>query len=162
MSDKITFTVNGFKKTVELAGWEKVLDILREEIGLTGTKRGCDDGSCGACTVLLDGKAVKSCLFPAKKIDGKNITTIEGVSGDENLHPVQKALIESGAVQCGYCTPGIVLELIALFGAEPGADDEKIKDALAKHLCRCTGYESIFEGAKLARKYLKEQMGRKI
>ncbi len=154
MSEKITFTVNGTPRTVEIDGGEKLIFILREKLGLTGTKRGCDDASCGACVVVIDGKAVKSCVFPVKKLEGKEVVTIEGVSEGTKLHPVQKALIEAGAVQCGYCMPGIVMELYALFNREPGASDQAIRDALDLHLCRCTGYEAIWEGALLARKYL--------
>ena len=154
MPEKITFTVNGTPRTVEIDGGEKLIFILREKLGLTGTKRGCDDASCGACVVVIDGKAIKSCVFPAKKLEGKEVVTIEGVSEGTKLHPVQKALIEAGAVQCGYCMPGIVMELFALFNRDPKAPDEEIRDALDLHLCRCTGYEAIWEGALLARKYL--------
>ncbi len=154
MSEKITFTVNGSPRTVEIDGNEKLIFILREKLGLAGTKRGCDDASCGACVVVIDGKATKSCTYPAKKLAGKEVVTIEGVSEGTNLHPIQTALIESGAVQCGYCMPGIVMELYALFNRDPKASDEEIRDALELHLCRCTGYEAIWEGALLARKYL--------
>lgn len=154
MSEKITFTVNGTPRTVEIEEGEKLIFILREKLGLTGTKRGCDDASCGACVVVIDGKATKSCTYPAKKLAGKEVVTIEGVSEGTNLHPIQTALIEAGAVQCGYCMPGIVMELYALFSRDPKAADEEIRDALELHLCRCTGYEAIWEGALLAREYL--------
>jgi aerobic carbon-monoxide dehydrogenase small subunit len=154
MSEKITFTVNGTPRTVEIDGNEKLIFILREKLGLTGTKRGCDDASCGACVVVIDGKATKSCTYPAKKLAGKEVVTIEGVSEGTKLHPIQNALIDAGAVQCGYCMPGIVMELYALFNRDPKASDEEIRDALELHLCRCTGYEAIWEGALLARKYL--------
>lgn len=157
MPEKITFTVNGTPRTVEIDGGEKLIFILREKLGLTGTKRGCDDASCGACVVVIDGKAVKSCTFPAKKLAGKEVVTIEGVSEGTSLHPVQRALIEAGAVQCGYCMPGIVMELYALFNREPEAPDEAIRDALDLHLCRCTGYEAIWEGALKAREYLSKK-----
>lgn len=151
MSQKITFTVNGFERTVEIEGWEKLLDVLREKLNLTGTKRGCDDASCGACTVIVDGEAKKSCVYPAKRLDGKEVITIEGIADGMELHPIQLALIEAGAVQCGYCIPGIVLELYALFNKKPDASEDEIVEALALHLCRCTGYEAILEGALLAR-----------
>jgi len=154
MSEKITFTVNGTPRTVEIEGNEKLIFILREKLGLTGTKRGCDDASCGACVVVIDGKATKSCTFPAKKLAGKEVVTIEGVSEGSDLHPIQRALIDAGAVQCGYCMPGIVMELYALFNRDPKADDEEIRDALELHLCRCTGYEAIWAGALKARDYL--------
>ncbi len=154
MPEKITFTVNGTPRTVEVAKGEKLIFILRERLGLTGTKRGCDDASCGACTVVIDGVATKSCTFPASKLAGKEVITIEGVSEGTRLHPIQKALIEAGAVQCGYCMPGIVMELYALFNRNSRASDEEIRDALELHLCRCTGYEAIWEGALQARDYL--------
>ncbi|OQA91286.1 MAG: Nicotinate dehydrogenase small FeS subunit [Elusimicrobia bacterium ADurb.Bin231] len=155
MAQKISITVNGIKRTVEIDGWEKLVDVLRDKLGLTGTKKGCDDLSCGACTVIVDGEAKKSCSMPAIKADGTTILTIEGLSKGKTIHPIQKALIEAGAVQCGYCTPGIVLELYALFTKNIDATQEEITNALAKHLCRCTGYEAIFEGAILAQRYMK-------
>jgi len=155
MSERVNFTVNGVKKSVEIDGWEKLLDVLREYLNLTGAKRGCDDGTCGACTVIVNGEAVKSCLFPAKKLEGTDIVTIEGLS-KEGINHIQRALIDSGAVQCGFCTPGIVTELNVLFTKKPEATEEQIKEALSKHLCRCTGYESILEGAKVAQKKLED------
>ncbi|NCC52282.1 MAG: (2Fe-2S)-binding protein [Spartobacteria bacterium] len=156
MAEKITCTVNGVKRTLELDGWEKLLDVLREKLDLTGTKRGCDDRTCGACTVVVDGEAVHSCTFPARKADGKTIITIEGLSRGKELHPIQRALIEAGAVQCGFCTPGIVMELYALYTRNPEAPEAEIMDALERHLCRCTGYEAIREGALLAQKYMRK------
>jgi carbon-monoxide dehydrogenase small subunit len=153
MSSRVNFTVNGEKKSVGIEGWEKLLDVLRDYLNLTGAKRGCDDGTCGACTVIVNGEAVKSCMFPANRLEGADIVTIEGLSKEE-VNPIQKALIDSGAVQCGFCTPGIVSELTVLFTKNAEATEEQIKDALSKHLCRCTGYESIFEGAKSAQKKL--------
>ncbi|MGB9694798.1 MAG: (2Fe-2S)-binding protein [Caldisericaceae bacterium] len=153
MSTKVNFTVNGTDKTVEIEGWEKLLDVLREYLNLTGAKRGCDDGTCGACTVIVNGEAVKSCMFPASKLEGANIVTIEGLS-KEGTNIIQKSLIDVGAVQCGFCTPGIVAELTVLFTKVPEATEDQIKDALSKHLCRCTGYEAIMQGAKSAQKKL--------
>ncbi|MFH1039068.1 MAG: (2Fe-2S)-binding protein [PVC group bacterium] len=154
MAEKITFTVNGTPRTVEIEGWEKLIYVLREKLNLTGTKRGCDDASCGACVVVVDGEAKKSCVFPATRLPGTEVVTIEGLAEGTKLHPIQRALIDAGAVQCGYCMPGIVMELSALFRKNPRAADGEIKDALALHLCRCTGYEAIWEGALLAREYL--------
>jgi len=145
---------------VEIEGWEKLIHVLREYLHLTGTKRGCDDASCGACVVVVDGDATKSCIFPAKKLEGKEVITIEGVSEGTDLHPIQTALIDAGAVQCGYCTPGIVMELFALFHRKRDATDDEIKEVLSRHLCRCTGYEAIYDGALLARKYLSEAVDR--
>lgn len=153
----ISFKLNGIKKTIEIEGHESLLDILRDKINLTGTKRGCDDGSCGACVVMVNGEATKSCIYSAKKLNGAEIITIEGISKNGDLHPIQKAMIDSGAVQCGYCTPGIIMELYSLFNKDINASEEQIIDALSKHLCRCTGYEAILDGSKLAQRYLKEK-----
>lgn len=158
--ERITFTVNGVKRSVEIEGWETLLIVLREYLGLTGTKYGCDDASCGACVVVVNGKAEKSCVYPAKKLEGAEVITIEGLSDGKNLHPIQKALIDSGGVQCGFCTPGIIMELYALFKKNLDASEEEIIEALSRHLCRCTGYEAILNGAKLAQKYMKEESGR--
>ena len=156
--EKINFKVNGVLKTVEIEGYESLLEILREKFNLTGTKRGCDDGSCGACTVIVNGEAIKSCIFSAKKVNNAEVITIEGLAKNGELHPIQKAMIDSGAVQCGYCTPGIIImELYSLFNKNLDVDEEQIIEALSKHLCRCTGYESIIDGAKLAQRYLKEK-----
>jgi len=155
MAETIQFTLNGVPQTIAIEGWEKIVDVLREHLNLTGTKRGCDDGTCGACTIVFNGDARKACLFPAKKLEGAEVLTIEGISQGMEIHPIQKALVEAGAVQCGYCIPGIVLELYALYTKNVDASDAEIKTALAKHFCRCTGYEAIWEGAKLAQKYLK-------
>ena len=155
MAETIQFTLNGAPRTVALEGWEKVIDVLRETLNLTGTKRGCDDGTCGACTIVLDGEAKRACLLPAAKLAGATVLTIEGISQGVEIHPIQKALIEAGAVQCGYCIPGIVLELYALYTKNVNASDDEIKTALSRHFCRCTGYEAIWEGAKLAQTYMK-------
>ena len=154
MAELVQFTLNGTPQTVALSGWEKIIDVLREHLNLTGTKRGCDDGTCGACTIVLDGEAKRACLLPAAKLAGTQVTTIEGLSRGLEIHPIQKALIEAGAVQCGYCIPGIVLELFALFTKNVNASDDEIKTALSRHFCRCTGYEAIWEGAKLAQTYM--------
>jgi len=150
MGQTISFTVNGSRKSLEIEGWEKLIDVLRDRLNLTGTKRGCDDAACGACVVVIDGVATRSCVYMAKRIDGKEVITIEGLSKGTELHPAQEALIEAGAVQCGYCIPGIVMELYALFTKNIKASEEDILDALSHHLCRCTGYEAILAGAKLA------------
>ena len=151
----ITFTLNGKKRDFEIAPGELLAKLLRRS-GLMGTKEGCDEGTCGACTVNVDGRAVLSCIMPAFLVHGRNVVTIEGVGDFDRVHPIQQALVDAGAVQCGYCTPGIVLRLYALFGKKPDATDEEILDALEIHLCRCTGYKAIVEGARLARQYLKK------
>jgi carbon-monoxide dehydrogenase small subunit len=157
MADLIQFTLNGTPQSVAVEPADKIIDVLREHLNLTGTKRGCDDGTCGACTIVLNGEAKRACLLPAAKLDGADVLTIEGLNRGADIHPIQKALIEAGAVQCGYCIPGIVMELYALYTKNPDAGDDEIKTALSRHFCRCTGYEAIWEGAKLAQKYLKAQ-----
>ena len=157
MAEAIQFTLNGVTQTVAIEPADKIIDVLREHLNLTGTKRGCDDGTCGACTIVLDGEAKRACLLPAAKLAGATVLTIEGISQGMEIHPIQKALIEAGAVQCGYCIPGIVLELYALYAKNVDASDDEIKTALSRHFCRCTGYEAIWEGAKLAQKYLKNK-----
>jgi len=152
MENKISFRINGVERTAEVDPEMKVIDLIRDVLGLTGTTRGCDNSTCGACTIILNGKAVKSCGLPALKADGADIVTIEGLANGTTLHPVQKALAESGAIQCGFCTPGIVMELAALFDEKPEATETEILNALNKHLCRCTGYEAIRDGALVAQK----------
>ncbi len=152
MADLIQFTLNGVPRSVAVEPADKIIDVLREHLDLTGTKRGCDDGTCGACTIVLDGEAKRACLLPAAKLAGATVLTIEGLNRGAEIHPIQKALIEAGAVQCGYCIPGIVLELYALLSKNPRASDDELKTALSRHFCRCTGYEAIWEGAVLARK----------
>jgi aerobic-type carbon monoxide dehydrogenase small subunit (CoxS/CutS family) len=156
MADLIQFTLNGTPQAVAVEPADKIIDVLREHLNLTGTKRGCDDGTCGACTVVIDGDAKRACLLPAAKLAGATVLTIEGVSQGMDIHPIQKALVEAGAVQCGYCIPGIVLELYALYTKNLDATDDEIKTALSRHFCRCTGYEAIWEGAKLAQQYMKQ------
>ena len=154
-AEKIQLTVNKVPYTVEIEGWEMLLDVLRDDLGLTGTKQGCDDLSCGACTVVMNGKAEKSCKVSAKRAANADIVTIEGLAQGTRLHPIQEGLIEAGAVQCGFCIPGIAMRLYALFNAKLDASEAEIMDALEENLCRCTGYEAILEGAKLAQKKMK-------
>ncbi len=155
MSNQVCFMVNGKPVISELDWDKKLLDILREELNLTGTKRGCDTAACGSCTVIVDGRAVKSCVLPATKLEGAEVITIEGLSVD-SVHPIQQELVDAGAVQCGFCTPGIVMELYALFAEKPEANDDEIVKVLNRHLCRCTGYETILEGAIAARRSFKK------
>jgi len=155
--EKITFTINGVRRTVETEADDKLLDVLREKLHLTGAKRGCDNLSCGACTVVVNGKAKKSCMFPMKKAEGAEIITVEGLSDGMVLHPIQRAFIDAGAVQCGYCTPGIIMELYALLMSNPRPSEEDLTAALNLHLCRCTGYEAIMEGALLAVEYVNKK-----
>jgi aerobic-type carbon monoxide dehydrogenase small subunit (CoxS/CutS family) len=155
MTEKISFTINGVPRTVEVNPDLPLLDIIRDMLDLTGTKRGCDNSTCGTCVVVVNGKAVKSCNFPTSKAQGAVILTVEGISKGMELHPVQKALSESGAVQCGFCTPGIVMELYALLEEKPEAAEVEMVNALNKHLCRCNGYEPILNGARVAQELVK-------
>lgn len=157
MVEKISFTINGKPTTVEVEPDMMVLDVLREVLNLTGTKHGCDNSTCGTCTIVVNGKAVKSCNLPVKKIEGANVLTIEGLAKGTELHPIQKAISESGAIQCGFCTPGIVMELYGLLEEKPEASQPEIESALNKHLCRCTGYEPIRDGALMAQKLVQER-----
>ena len=147
MSDKtpIHFTVNGESRSVETFPMSRLLDILREELQLTGTKEGCGEGECGACTVILDGRIVNSCLVPVAQASGSSITTIEGVATEGKLHNVQQAFIDHGGAQCGICTPGMILAAVDLLNRNPQPTEADIRTGLAGNLCRCTGYMKIFE-----------------
>lgn len=160
MAETITLSVNGIKHTVLCTGKESLLEILRDTLELTGAKEGCGYGSCGTCTVVVNGEAVKSCVLRGKdKLDGIDVMTIEGLADpDGSLHPIQKAFLEAGAVQCGFCTPGFILRLHALFTKNPAASEGEIREALSEHLCRCTGYEAIWEAALLAQKKLRSPL----
>jgi carbon-monoxide dehydrogenase small subunit len=149
MKQTITFNLNGESVQVEIEPHLTLLQLLRDKLELTGTKEGCGMGECGACTVLLDGKTVNSCIFPAMEVDGKSVTTIEGLTDAQgNLHPIQKAFVEYGAIQCGFCTPGMVLSAKALLDENPKPTEEEIRNGIAGNLCRCTGYLQIFQAIK--------------
>jgi carbon-monoxide dehydrogenase small subunit len=138
-------TVNGRGVTLKAYPFARLLDVLREELRLTGTKEGCGEGECGACSVLLDGELVNSCLVPAAQVQGAEITTVEGVADGERLHAVQRAMIECGGAQCGICTPGMVLAAVSLLKRTPAPTQDDIREGLAGNLCRCTGYMKIFD-----------------
>lgn len=157
MPEKITFTVNGIGRTVEVEPDMMLIDVIRDVLNLTGTKHGCDNATCGTCVVILNGKAIKSCNTPVSKAIGGTLLTVEGLAKGTDLHPVQKAIAESGAVQCGFCTPGIVMELVAMLETNPQASENEMTNALTKHLCRCTGYEPIRDGAMIAQKLVQER-----
>lgn len=142
---EIAFKVNGQSHRLEVFPMARLLDVLREGLQLTGTKEGCGEGECGACTVIVDGRIVNSCLVPVVQVNGSEITTIEGVADDEQLHAVQQAFIEHGGAQCGICTPGMVLAAVDLLERNPQPTEADIRTALAGNLCRCTGYMKIFE-----------------
>jgi len=141
----LTCTVNGQRRELRAFPMARLLDVLREELGLTGTKEGCGEGECGACAVLLDGELVNSCLIPALHANGAAITTIEGVAAGDRLHAVQEAFIESGGAQCGICTPGMILAAVDLLSRVPEPQEDDLRAGLAGNLCRCTGYTKIFE-----------------
>ncbi len=147
---KITLNVNGNDYPVEVAPYHTLLEALRDKLGFTEVKTSCGEGECGACTVLVDGKPVVSCLMPAVQADGKDITTIAGLSDNGELHPIQKKFIEHDAVQCGYCTPGMVLSAKALLDNNPNPSEEDVRTAISGNICRCTGYQQIVEAIMAA------------
>ena len=142
---QISFSLNGAPRSVEAFPMARLLDVLREQLHLTGTKEGCGEGECGACTVILDGQIVNSCLVPIAQVNGAEITTIEGVAQQDQLHAVQQAFIDHGGAQCGICTPGMVLAAVDLLNRNPQPSETDIRNGLAGNLCRCTGYMKIFE-----------------
>ena len=142
---EIAFSVNGTTLSVEAPPMARLLDVLREQLHLTGTKEGCGEGECGACSVFINGKIVNSCLVPIAQVEDAEIKTIEGVASDNQLHAVQQAFIECGGAQCGICTPGMVLAAVDLLERNPNPTDAEIRTGLAGNLCRCTGYMKIFE-----------------
>ena len=142
---KVRATINGKPRECDVKGSESLLFVLRERLGLPGSKGACEQGECGSCSVILDGALVCSCLVMAADVEGSEIVTVEGLGGPE-LHPVQKALVESGAVQCGFCTPGFVVAAAALLDENPAPSPDEIREALAGNICRCTGYGAILRG----------------
>jgi carbon-monoxide dehydrogenase small subunit len=151
MRTKVSFVLNGNRMEMEIEPHRTLLHLLREELEMMGTKSGCESGECGACTVIVNGKAVNSCLFPAMEIEGATVTTIEGLAKPSGeLHPLQTAFIEKGAVQCGYCTPGMILSAKVLLDENPNPLEEEIRHALAGNMCRCTGYVQIVEAVQAA------------
>ena len=144
-TNRITCTVNGKAATLNAHPLERLLDVLREQLHLTGTKEGCGEGECGACSVVLNGEIVNSCLVPVAQAAGATIKTIEGVASGDQLHRVQKSFVEFGGAQCGICTPGMVLAAIDLLERNPNPSETEIRTGLAGNLCRCTGYMKIFE-----------------
>lgn len=147
---KIAFTLNGEPIIIDVKPWETALAVIREQLHLTGAKEGCGIGECGACTILVDGRAVNSCLMLAPQLDERNVETIEGLSQSESMHPIQEAFVSTGAIQCGYCTPGMIMSVKGLLDRNPKPDREEIIRSVSGNLCRCTGYVQILEAVDLA------------
>ncbi|RPJ09782.1 MAG: (2Fe-2S)-binding protein [Deltaproteobacteria bacterium] len=159
MEQIIKFTLNGSPVEESAPPHWTLLRLLREKLGLTGTKEGCGIGECGSCTVLLDGMPVHSCLLLVPKVEGREVQTIEGLGNRESLHPLQQSFIDHGAVQCGFCTPGILMSSKALLEDNPDPSSEEIKEAISGHLCRCTGYHQIIEAIEAVKKRTSEDRG---
>lgn len=158
MKTEIFFIINGSEVSVTVDAHKRLIDVLRGTLGLTGTKEGCGEGECGACTVIVNGRAVNSCLYPALEVDGKTVVTIEGLhSPSLQLSELQQAFVDQGGIQCGFCTPGMIMSAKALLDANPEPTEEEIRDALQGNLCRCTGYVQIVEAVKQAARVLKEK-----
>jgi len=147
----VDFTINGDPAQLTVSPSMTVLEAIRDELGLTGTKKGCDDGNCGACTIIMDGRAVKSCSMLIGQARGKEIITIEGLSKDGVLHPLQQAFIDRFAIQCGFCTPGMIMTALAILTENPNAGEDDIREGMHGNLCRCTGYIKIVEAVEAAR-----------
>jgi carbon-monoxide dehydrogenase small subunit len=147
---QVALTVNGTLYELSVQPWETLLEVIRDKLGLTGAKEGCGLGECGACTVIMEGQTVNSCLVLAVEADGKQITTIEGLSDGDELHPIQEAFIEHGGLQCGFCTPGMIMSAKALLDENPNPSEAEIRRAIAGNLCRCTGYTKIIESISAA------------
>jgi len=147
---RITFQLNGVKKELEVDPWATALGVIRDQLGLTGTKEGCGMGECGTCTIIVDGRAVNSCLMLAPKLDGAIVETVESLALHGGTHPIQQAFLETGAVQCGFCSPGMIMSTKALLDRTPRPSREQILRALSGNLCRCTGYHQIIEAVQRA------------
>jgi carbon-monoxide dehydrogenase small subunit len=156
----VSLTVNGAPHHVAVRPYDVLLDVLREQLNLTGTRRGCDMGTCGCCTVIVEGRPVLSCLLLVQEAEGREIVTIEGI-GDpqaaEALHPVQEAFVQTGGSQCGFCTPGFIMSAVSLLEKVPDPSEEQIREAISGNICRCTGYLAIIEAVKIAGRVLREQ-----
>lgn len=154
-TSRISLLVNGIQHDLEVEDGERLLDVLRNRLGLVGVKEGCSTGECGACSVILDGKLVSSCLIFAAQLDGSEVVTIEGLGKPGALHPIQEAFLEAGAIQCGFCTPGMVMACKWLLDYNPNPSETEIREAMSGNLCRCTGYQKIVEAVRLAAQKLR-------
>jgi aerobic carbon-monoxide dehydrogenase small subunit len=157
--EQIHIIVNGRDYDLQIKPWSTLLEILRDDLGLTGTKEGCNAGECGACTIIMEGKAVNACLVLAAEADGREITTIEGLADGDKLHPIQEAFLEAGGMQCGFCTPGMILSAKVLLDANNSPTDEEIRKGLEGNFCRCTGYTKIIESVKVAAQLIRKGKG---
>ncbi len=158
MKVECAFVVNGEPVCVDVAPAARLVDVLRGPLGLTGTKEGCGNGECGACTVLVDGEPVNACLFPVLEVEGREVTTIEGIGGPGGaLSPVQEAFVRHGGIQCGFCTPGMIVTATSLLRSNPDPSDDEIRDGLRGNLCRCTGYVQIVDSVREAAKAMREE-----
>jgi len=156
MRRKVDFIVNGVQRNLDVEPRRLLVQVIREDLGLTGTHVGCDTGHCGACTILLDGVAVKSCMILAVQAEGTQITTVEGLTKDDSLHPLQEAFTENHGLQCGYCTPGMLMASYDLLTRNPNPTDADIREGISGNLCRCTGYVNIIKSIKAAAAKMKE------
>jgi len=154
---KISFVLNGKPIRIDALPDRRVVDLLREDLNLTGTKEGCGQGECGACTILVDGESRLSCLMLAPQLEGREVTTIEGLSHGQRLHPVQEAFVELGAVQCGFCSPGMILSAVDLLRRNPSPTRTEIREGISGNLCRCTGYQKIVDAVEAAAQKMKEE-----
>lgn len=152
MKKELRITVNGQPRQVMVQPYYSLLDTLRDELALTGSKKGCDEGDCGACTVILNGKAVTSCMVLALSARNGEVTTVEGLASGETLHPVQQAFVDQGGLQCGFCTPGLIMSGVGLLAENPSPTEEEVKFAIGGNLCRCTGYSKVVEAILAASK----------
>jgi aerobic-type carbon monoxide dehydrogenase small subunit (CoxS/CutS family) len=150
VAETLQLTVDGLPLTALVEPGRTLLRVLRDDLGRTGTKEGCDDSECGACMVLVDGRPVNSCSYLALQVDGRAVTTVEGLAADDALHPLQRAFLEGGGIQCGFCTPGMLISAAALLARDPDPSEDAIREGLAGNLCRCTGYQPIVRAVQRA------------
>jgi carbon-monoxide dehydrogenase small subunit len=153
----IKFVLNGKRYALKVKPWQTLLELIREDLNLTGTKEGCGQGECGSCTVIMNGKTVNSCLVPAVEADGQEILTIEGLSDNDCLHPIQEAFVSRSGMQCGFCTPGMIMSAKALLDSNPDPTEAEIRESISGNFCRCTGYTKIIESISAAADLMKEK-----